>query len=208
MGLIFERYVDIIQPLSLPLTHLSFSFPHTSPKFSLLVVEIYFNAKLNPALLTTRTSQLLSVKTGARRYVDTGVLIRDFTSFPFNSERHAKALARMNWLHSRYKISNDDMLYTLSVFVTSPDKWLGLYDWRGLTELEVSVITPVVPLSPFPVRFAFCWGSLWVSPVIMGKSSCLGLGFSIEVFCAVALSLQSALTPFMFLLQIISSFIF
>ena len=47
----------------------------------------------------------------------------------------------MNWLHSRYNISNDDMLYTLSVFVTSPDKWLGLYDWRGLTELEVSVIS-------------------------------------------------------------------
>jgi hypothetical protein len=117
---------------------------HTlSLEFSFLVIETSFQR----TLLTTRTSQLLSVKTGARRYVDTGVLIRDFTSFPFNSERHAKALARMNWLHSRHNISNDDMLYTLSVFVTGPDKWLGLYDWRGLTELEVNVITRCPTLS-------------------------------------------------------------
>jgi hypothetical protein len=40
------------------------------------------------------------------------------------------------------------MLYTLSVFVTSPDKWLGLYDWRGLTELEVSVMIPLLELTP------------------------------------------------------------
>ena len=135
------RIVGICRHYSTPPCpcHLSLSFPHLSP-ISFLIIEIYFN----PIFLTTRTSQLLTVKTGARRYVDTGVLIRDFTSFPFNSERHAKALARMNWLHSRYNISNDDMLYTLSVFVTSPDKWLGLYDWRGLTELEVSV-TPRCP---------------------------------------------------------------
>ena len=89
----------------------------------------------------------MTVKTGGRRYVDTGVLIRDFTCSPFDSTRHATALARMNWLHSRYDISNDDMLYTLSVFVTCPQRWLERFEWRGLTELEVGVCSP---------RGAFC----------------------------------------------------
>jgi hypothetical protein len=84
----------------------------------------------------------MTVKTGGRRYVDTGVLIRDFTSSPFDSTRHATALARMNWLHSRYDIANDDMLYTLSVFVTCPQRWLERFEWRGLTELEVGVCLP------------------------------------------------------------------
>jgi len=95
-----------------------------------------------PELINARTAQLMTVKTGGRRYVDTGVLIRDFTSSPFDSTRHATALARMNWLHSRYDISNDDMLYTLSVFVTCPQRWLERFEWRELTELEVGVCAP------------------------------------------------------------------
>jgi hypothetical protein len=47
----------------------------------------------------------------------------------------------MNYLHSRYqkagKISNDDMLYTLSLFVLEVKRWVGLYEWRSLTPLEI-----------------------------------------------------------------------
>lgn len=47
----------------------------------------------------------------------------------------------MNYLHSRYqkagKISNDDMLYTLSLFVLEVERWVGLYEWRSLTPLEI-----------------------------------------------------------------------
>jgi hypothetical protein len=43
-------------------------------------------------------------------------------SHPPKSERAIKAIARMNYIHSTYqkagKISNDDLLYTLSVFIT------------------------------------------------------------------------------------------
>jgi len=83
------------------------------------------------------------VKTGGKRYVDTGVLITDFTSFPFDSERHAQALARMNYIHAHYPITNDDKLYTLSVFVTVPKTWLEKYDWRPLTQLETVVLSPI-----------------------------------------------------------------
>ena len=89
-----------------------------------------------------RTAQLLDVKTGGRRYVDTGVLISEFSGYPFTSERHVRAIARMNWIHEQYRISNDDKLYTLSVFVTSPARWLEKYDWRPLTELETAVPPP------------------------------------------------------------------
>jgi hypothetical protein len=71
--------------------------------------------------------------------VDTGVIIADFATYPFDSERHARAIARMNWIHSHYHISNEDKLYTLSVFVTVPMRWLNNYEWRPLTQLETIV---------------------------------------------------------------------
>ena len=46
----------------------------------------------------------------------------------------------MNYLHSRYikagKISNDDMLYTLSLFVLEPIRWTARYEWRTVTDFE------------------------------------------------------------------------
>ncbi len=47
----------------------------------------------------------------------------------------------MNFLHAGYqkagKISNDDMLYTSSLFVLEPARWVKMYEWRELTELEL-----------------------------------------------------------------------
>lgn len=58
------------------------------------------------------------------------------------SERATSAIARMNWLHGRYqkagKISNDDMLYTLALFLLEPERWIRLYEWRDLTEMEIA----------------------------------------------------------------------
>lgn len=56
------------------------------------------------------------------------------------SPRRIDAIARMNYLHGRYiragKISNDDMLYTLGLFVLEPIRWTAQYDWRPLTDVE------------------------------------------------------------------------
>ena len=47
----------------------------------------------------------------------------------------------MNFLHAGYKkagkITNDDMLYALSLFALEPARWVGKYEWRELTELEL-----------------------------------------------------------------------
>jgi hypothetical protein len=47
----------------------------------------------------------------------------------------------MNWLHSKYvssgQISNADLLYTLSVFITEPERFMRLYEWRPFNEMEL-----------------------------------------------------------------------
>lgn len=46
----------------------------------------------------------------------------------------------MNFLHSKYvaagTITNADLLYTLSVFITEPPRFARLYDWRPLNAME------------------------------------------------------------------------
>jgi hypothetical protein len=67
-------------------------------------------------------------------------MLTEFLSSSPTAERANCAIARMNYLHGRYqkagKISNDDLLYTLSLFVTEVDRWVGLYEWRTLTDME------------------------------------------------------------------------
>ncbi|KAI7780522.1 hypothetical protein LA080_015923 [Diaporthe eres] len=79
-----------------------------------------------------------------KRYEDTTVIFGEFSVNPPTSERAIQAIARMNDLHRPYKkagkISNADLLYTLSVAVTEPIKWIGLYEWRPLNDLEVCAI--------------------------------------------------------------------
>lgn len=46
----------------------------------------------------------------------------------------------MNYIHSRYqkagKITNEDLLYTLSVFITEPISWIEKYEWRPMNDME------------------------------------------------------------------------
>jgi hypothetical protein len=37
-------------------------------------------------------------------------------------------------------ISNDDMLYTLSLFVLEPVRWVKRYEWREMTEMEICAL--------------------------------------------------------------------
>ncbi|KAK9802332.1 putative ER-bound oxygenase mpaB/mpaB'/Rubber oxygenase catalytic domain-containing protein [Seiridium cardinale] len=71
---------------------------------------------------------------------DTAVMIGEFMVNPPNSARATTAVARMNWLHSRYiasgKILEADLLYTLSVFITEPVRFNRLFEWRPMNEME------------------------------------------------------------------------
>lgn len=49
------------------------------------------------------------------------------------------ALTRLNELHGKYNILNDDYLYTLSLFIFEPVSWINRYEWRQLDEREINV---------------------------------------------------------------------
>ncbi|KIW06963.1 uncharacterized protein PV09_02622 [Verruconis gallopava] len=91
--------------------------------------------------LLVKTKQLSTKELAPRRLTDTAVLIAEFLGSPPSSERANTAIARMNYLHSLYQasgqISNEDMLYTLSLFAVEPVRWVNTFEWRELTPLEV-----------------------------------------------------------------------
>lgn len=59
---------------------------------------------------------------------------------PPGSTHHVDPIARMNFIHPLYrksgKISDDDMLYTLSLFALEPSRWIARYKWRELSDVE------------------------------------------------------------------------
>jgi hypothetical protein len=72
-----------------------------------------------------------------RRYDDTELLLREVYENDVDEvERAMRAVRRMNFIHSKYKISNGDYLYTLSVFVCEPIRWIDRFEWRKLTQRE------------------------------------------------------------------------
>lgn len=96
------------------------------------------------ASLLVATRQLTTAENVTKRYADTVVLIKEFAAHPPTSERTLTALSRMNYIHGLYqkqgKITNDGMLYTLSVFVTEPINWINRHEWRRLNDMETCAI--------------------------------------------------------------------
>lgn len=96
------------------------------------------------AKLLNATHQLSKTENVAKRYADTAIILTEIYSNDPSHPRTLEAFARLNYLHGHYikagRISNDDMLYTLSVFVNHPVEWINRYEWRQLTLLEVCAI--------------------------------------------------------------------
>ena len=73
---------------------------------------------------------------GQKRYDDTALIIAEIVENGFDSERGRVALRRMNQIHGRFEISNDDYLYVLSTFIYEPIRWNARFGWRRLTAIE------------------------------------------------------------------------
>ncbi|KIK56553.1 hypothetical protein GYMLUDRAFT_76081 [Collybiopsis luxurians FD-317 M1] len=102
------------------------------------------------------TKELKSAEGVSKRYADTEIMISTWVFCPISGKsqgtsyaqssdlkrteiddpRAMIALARVNWLHSKYPITNDDYLYTLGVFIFEPPTWASLYGWRALSPME------------------------------------------------------------------------
>ena len=89
--------------------------------------------------LLVQTNQLAQLDTAGRRAEDTGVLLNESILHDLDSDRSRMGIARINYIHSLYRksISNDDMLYTLSLFTLEPVRWKNIYEWRSLEPIEV-----------------------------------------------------------------------
>lgn len=73
-----------------------------------------------------------------KRYDDTVLLLDGPLEEGFDSEVGRTSVRRINAMHRRYDISNDDLRYVLSTFVVVPKRWIDDYGWRRLTEDEVA----------------------------------------------------------------------
>lgn len=71
-----------------------------------------------------------------KRYDDTDIIVSELMERGYESERGKRALRRMNQLHGRFAIANEDFLYVLSTFIYEPIRWNGRFGWRPLCEQE------------------------------------------------------------------------
>ncbi|TDZ18070.1 Mycophenolic acid synthesis protein B [Colletotrichum orbiculare MAFF 240422] len=83
-------------------------------------------------------------RNAGRRAVDTEILLREFQCQPRDSDRYAMAVARINYLHDRYrranKITDDDLLHTLGDGLVSILEVVDKDEWRKLTDVEKCAI--------------------------------------------------------------------
>jgi hypothetical protein len=71
-----------------------------------------------------------------KRYDDTQILISAFCEHGYDSDFGRRAIRRMNRIHGRFAITNDDFLYVLSTMVFEPVRWNARFGWRPLVETE------------------------------------------------------------------------
>jgi hypothetical protein len=75
-------------------------------------------------------------KRAQKRYDDTDIIVSEMMEHGYDSERGRAAIAKMNAIHGRFKIRNEDFLYVLSTFVFVPVRWNERFGWRRMTEKE------------------------------------------------------------------------
>jgi hypothetical protein len=87
------------------------------------------------------TSRILAAsgqfeKHGQKRYDDTTLMLAGIAEKGYDSDYGKTVIAKMNELHGRWNLKNEDMLYVLSTFIFEPIRWHNKYGWRKPTEHE------------------------------------------------------------------------
>ncbi|KID79537.1 67 kDa myosin-cross-reactive antigen family protein, partial [Metarhizium brunneum ARSEF 3297] len=101
----------------------------------------------NIAKLLVSVSDLSKSDQSPKRYEDTEIIFVCFAHYAPTSSMLRKAVARMNYLHAPYiksgRILNKDLLYVLSTAMSEPERFMRLYEWRPLLEMEVAAVASV-----------------------------------------------------------------
>ena len=111
----------------------TFDFPWDTQRALELALMRTFAVPQSSALLVS--TEELSKRT-QKRYDDTTIIISTIGFYGYDSVEGRTAIRRMNQMHARYKIPNDEFLYVLSTFVLEPIRWNAKYGWRKLSENE------------------------------------------------------------------------
>ncbi|MGH8502162.1 MAG: oxygenase MpaB family protein [Gammaproteobacteria bacterium] len=76
------------------------------------------------------------IRRAQKRYDDTDLLVSEILEHGYESERGRAAIERINAIHGRFRIANDDFLYVLSSFIYEPIRWIARFAWRPMQERE------------------------------------------------------------------------
>jgi hypothetical protein len=101
---------------------------------SLEVALLHTYSSASVSRLLDRTGEFS--RRGQKRYDDTQILINQFIESGWDGELGQRAIARINEIHGRYRIPNDDYLFVLWTFIAFPIAWCKDYAWRAFTPHE------------------------------------------------------------------------
>ena len=96
----------------------------------------FFKTFASPSIAELLASTGEFVLRGQKRYDDSDLLISAFSEDGWDGETGKRALRRLNQIHSRFEIANEDFLYVLSAMVLEPMRWNERFGWRRLDEGE------------------------------------------------------------------------
>jgi mpaB/rubber oxygenase-like protein len=72
-----------------------------------------------------------------KRYDDTKLILAEMFDHGIDGERGREANRRMNQMHGRFPIQNDDYIYVMSTIVLEPIRWNRRWGWRKYTDKEL-----------------------------------------------------------------------
>jgi hypothetical protein len=96
----------------------------------------FFKTFASPTIAELLDSTGEFVLRGQKRYDDSDLLISLFSEDGWDGDRGKRALRRMNQIHGRFEIANEDFLYVLSAMALEPMRWNERYGWRRMDEGE------------------------------------------------------------------------
>src|SRR5437868_7382916 len=71
-----------------------------------------------------------------KRSDDTALILSEIVENGYDSPRGRAAIRRMNQIHGRFAISNDDYLYVMSTFVFESIRFVERFAWRPMVRQE------------------------------------------------------------------------
>jgi hypothetical protein len=96
----------------------------------------FFKTFASPTIAALLDSTGEFGRRGQKRYDDTDLLISAFSEDGWDGPLGKRALRRMNQIHGRFEIANDDYLYVLSAMALEPMRWNERFGWRRWSENE------------------------------------------------------------------------